>query len=58
MTTWRSFVDADELFDILIRQFCIPPPDNLTHEELAKWKQLKQHVIQTRYGLLLLPSTF
>jgi hypothetical protein len=26
----------------------IQPPDNLTQEELYKWKILKQHVIQTQ----------
>jgi son of sevenless len=48
MTTWRSFVNVDTLFDLLVRRFYIQPPDGLTQVELEKWEMLKQYPIQMR----------
>ncbi|KIM74477.1 hypothetical protein PILCRDRAFT_702747 [Piloderma croceum F 1598] len=48
LVTWRSFTDADKLFDLLVREFYIQPPDNIKQGELDKWKKLKQHTVQVR----------
>jgi len=46
--TYKSFTTLDDLFNLLVKRFNIPPPDNLTPKELEEWKKLKQYVIQMR----------
>jgi len=46
--TYKSFTTLDELFDLLVRRFYIPPPDDLKPKEFEEWTKLKQHIIQMR----------
>ncbi|KAF8134011.1 ras guanine nucleotide exchange factor domain-containing protein [Boletus edulis] len=48
LMTYKSFTTLDELFELLVRRFCIQPPNNLTPTESEEWKKLKQHIIQMR----------
>lgn len=55
LMTFKSFTTVDELFDLLVQRFWIQPPPKLTPPEREKWGKLKQHIIQSRYGIH--PST-
>ncbi|KII89445.1 hypothetical protein PLICRDRAFT_41098 [Plicaturopsis crispa FD-325 SS-3] len=48
LTTFKSFMTLDELFNLLVARFRISPPDNLKPKELEEWRKLKQHIVQIR----------
>lgn len=48
MITFKSFMELDELFELLVARFWIEPPVNLTHEELDDWTKQKQVKIRLR----------
>lgn len=49
MITFKSFMELDELVDLLIQRFWIEPPPGLTPEELEDWTKQKQVMIRLRY---------
>lgn len=48
MITFKSFMDLDELFELLVARFWIEPPPDLTPEEHADWVKQKQVMIRLR----------
>ena len=51
MITFKSFMDLDELFELLVARFWIEPPPNLTPQEYEDWVKQKQVMIRLRYAL-------
>ena len=49
MITFKSFMDLDELFELLVARFWIEPPQNLTSDEHTDWVKQKQVMIRLRY---------
>ncbi|KAI0304394.1 ras GEF [Multifurca ochricompacta] len=48
LLTYKSFTDADTLFNLLVMRFWIKPPENLSPTELDDWTKHKQHIIRMR----------
>lgn len=55
MITFKSFMDLDELFELLVQRYWIQPPDNLNPEEREDWGRQKQNMIRLRYVLVFRP---
>ncbi len=53
LLTYKSFTDAEALFNLLVSRFWIKPPETLSPEELDDWTKHKQHIIRMRYGGLV-----
>ena len=51
MITFKSFMELDELFELLAARFWIEPPPNLAPEELEEWVKQKQTMIRLRCAL-------
>ncbi|KAI9443246.1 ras GEF [Lactarius indigo] len=48
LLTYKSFTDAEALFNLLVSRFWIKPPETLSPEELDDWTKHKQHIIRMR----------
>ncbi|KAI9465465.1 ras GEF [Lactarius psammicola] len=48
LLTYKSFTDAEGLFNLLVSRFWIKPPESLSPEELDDWTKHKQHIIRMR----------
>jgi len=48
LLTYRSFTDARELFEMLVKRFGIQPPEALTQAEYESWRDGKQKLIRFR----------
>jgi son of sevenless len=48
LLTYRSFITAPELFEMLVRRFTIQPPFGLNKDELQVWMERKQQPIRFR----------
>ncbi|KAF9267558.1 ras GEF [Marasmius fiardii PR-910] len=48
LMTFKSFTTLDELFDLLVDRFRIPPPPKLAPNETEQWVRLKQKIVQAR----------
>lgn len=48
LLTYRSFISAAELFELLVRRFNTQPPPNLTRDELLIWEEQKQKPVRFR----------
>ena len=48
LLTFPSFMDANQLFELLLERFLIQPPEGLTSEEFAIWSEKKQRPIRLR----------
>ena len=53
LLTYKSFTDAEALFNLLVSRFWIKAPENLSPEELDDWTKHKQHIIRMRYAGLV-----
>ncbi|KAH8998550.1 ras GEF [Lactarius akahatsu] len=48
LLTYKSFTEAEALFNLLVSRFWIKPPETLSPEELDDWTKHKQHIIRMR----------
>lgn len=48
LLTYRSFVNTDDLVDLLLERYHIEPPADLSDEQLKEWKLRKQTPIRLR----------
>ncbi|KAI9678538.1 MAG: hypothetical protein M1817_005595 [Caeruleum heppii] len=48
LLTYRSFTTANELFDMLVRRFCIQPPPGISPDDCRVWADRKQKPIRFR----------
>ncbi len=48
LLTYRSFVTATELFELLVHRFNIQPPSQLTRDEYQIWEEHKQKPVRFR----------
>ncbi|KAG7088582.1 hypothetical protein E1B28_012559 [Marasmius oreades] len=48
LMTFKSFTTLDELFDLLVDRFRIPPPPKLSPSETDQWVRLKLKIVQAR----------
>ena len=48
LLTYRSFVTATELFELLVHRFNVQPPSQLTRDEYQTWEEHKQKPVRFR----------
>ncbi|KAI9260692.1 ras guanine nucleotide exchange factor domain-containing protein [Phascolomyces articulosus] len=48
LLTYRSFCTSQELFDALFKRYTLPPPMDLTQEELENWQEKKLKLVRLR----------
>ncbi|EGO31129.1 hypothetical protein SERLADRAFT_344874 [Serpula lacrymans var. lacrymans S7.9] len=48
LLTFRSFVTAERLFDLLVERFEMRGPSNLSPQEIEEWKEKKLRPVQNR----------
>ncbi|KAI9493737.1 ras guanine nucleotide exchange factor domain-containing protein [Zychaea mexicana] len=48
LLTYRSFCTTPELFDALFKRYTLPPPMDLTQEELENWQEKKLKLVRLR----------
>ncbi|KAG2220167.1 hypothetical protein INT45_013865, partial [Circinella minor] len=48
LLTYRSFCTSQELFDALFKRYTLPPPGDLTQEELELWQEKKLKLVRLR----------
>lgn len=48
LLTYRSFTTATELFEMLVKRFCVQPPYGLQKEDYTTWEDQKQKPIRMR----------
>lgn len=48
MITFKSFMNLDELFELLVQRFWIERPESLSLEEIEDWTKQKQQMIRLR----------
>ncbi len=48
LLTYRSFATASELFELLVRRFCIQPPPGINQHDLPIWEDNKQKLVRFR----------
>ncbi|KAG7099854.1 hypothetical protein E1B28_001661 [Marasmius oreades] len=47
LTTFRTFMTANDLFEMLVDHFCTDPPSELTEAEFEDWKEKNLHSRQS-----------
>ena len=53
LLTYRSFISAAELFEMLVGRFNIQPPAGLTREQFLTWQEQKQKPVRFRVANIL-----
>lgn len=48
LLTYRSFISAAELFQMLVQRFNLQPPAGLNREEMLQWEEQKQKPVRFR----------
>lgn len=48
LLTYRSFTNARELFELLVKRFSIQPPEGLSNADFEAWRDRKQNPIRFR----------
>ncbi|KAG6917535.1 hypothetical protein DXG01_002170 [Tephrocybe rancida] len=48
LSTFKSFMKVEKLYDLLLARFAIEPPPSLKPDELDLWKEQKKQVVQIR----------